>query len=106
MEEKKDLRFDDIEKKVDVKAEGLPAAEEENKDGLLAKAKKLGHKIANIKVKHILIVGGVAVLVVVGAVYVIGSVANNNSNDNDKYYPMPEEENKDGNDNDSEEIDI
>ena len=106
MEEKKVLRFEEgSEEVVDVKAEELPAAE---KEGLLAKAKKLGHKIANIKVKHILIVGGVAVLVVAGVVYIVGSVANNNSNDNGKYYPpMPEEENNDRNDDDNnEEIDI
>ena len=53
--------------------------ETKEKKGFLTKAKAVGSKIMNIKVKDVVIVGLAAAAIVGGVIFVVGTVANKTS---------------------------
>ena len=69
MEENKVVDFRETE-------EEMNEIVETKKKGFLTKAKEVGSKIMNIKVKDVVIVGLAAAAIVGGVIFVVGTVAN------------------------------
>lgn len=77
MEEKAVVDFRETEEEMN------EVPETKEKKGFLTKAKAVGSKIMNIKVKDVVIVGLAAAAIVGGVIFVVGTVANKTSETTD-----------------------